>query len=313
MGNGLEGKFIIKDNKELRFGYTTGSCAAAAAQAAARMLFTGAVVASVKLTTPKGIQLFLEPVEAKWSEDEASCAIQKDAGDDPDVTDGLLIYARVRKCSREYAAMRQKEYGWSQPLKSEGMSEEHPVIRLRGGAGIGIVTMPGLEQPIGAPAINRIPRQMILNEVQGVCEEYGYGEGIEVTIWAPDGGKLAEKTFNPQLGIQGGISILGTSGIVEPMSEQALVATIELEMRQKAVNQKYLLITPGNYGMDYLKGNFPFGPEEAVKCSNYVGQTIDLAVNLGLKGILFVAHIGKFIKVAGGVMNTHSREADARM
>ena len=124
---------------------------------------------------------------------------------------------------------------------------------------------------------------------------------------------MAEKTFNPRLGIVGGISILGTSGIVEPMSERALVATIEAEMRQKAADREYLLVTPGNYGTDYLKGNFPFAPEEAVKCSNYVGQTIDLAVNLGLKGILFVAHIGKFVKVAGGIMNTHSREADARM
>ncbi len=308
MNHGLEHQYIIKDHKRLRFGYTTGSCAAAAAQAAAKLLFSGEIPAAVRLATPKGLVLFLEPVEAAREENGAQCAIRKDAGDDPDVTDGLLIFARVQKCSRETAVSCLKKYGWE---KDAG--EREAVIALEGGAGIGTVTLPGLEQPVGAPAINRVPRKMIRKEVQSVCREAGYTEGILVTVSAPGGETLAEKTFNPRLGIVGGISILGTSGIVEPMSERALVATIEAEMRQKAADREYLLVTPGNYGTDYLKGNFPFAPEEAVKCSNYVGQTIDLAVNLGLKGILFVAHIGKFFKVAGGIMNTHSREADARM
>ena len=306
MNHGLEHQYIIKDHKRLRFGYTTGSCAAAAAQAAAKLLFSGEIPAAVRLATPKGLVLFLEPVEAAREENGAQCAIRKDAGDDPDVTDGLLIFARVQKCSRETAVSCLKKYGWE---KDAG--EREAVIALEGGAGIGTVTLPGLEQPVGAPAINRVPRKMIRKEVQSVCREAGYTEGILVTVSAPGGETLAEKTFNPRLGIVGGISILGTSGIVEPMSERALVATIEAEMRQKAADREYLLVTPGNYGTDYLKGNFPFAPEEAVKCSNYVGQTIDLAVNLGLKGILFVAHIGKFVKVAGGIMNTHSREADA--
>ena len=311
MKNGLEDKYIIKDNKKLRFGYTTGTCAAAAAQAAARMLFSGQAVSAVKLTVPKGLTLFLEPLEAVLDEDGAGCAIRKDAGDDPDVTDGLLVHAYVRKCGVREAAEQMKKYGW-QP-QEENKREHGSIICIQGGSGIGTVTLPGLEQPVGAPAINRVPRSMIVKEVQAVCEEYGYSGGMQVTISAPGGEKLAERTFNPRLGIKGGISILGTSGIVEPMSEQALVTSIETEMRQKSVNRKYLLVTPGNYGADYLKANFPFGPDQAVKCSNYVGQTIDLAVNLELKGLLFVAHIGKFVKVAGGIMNTHSRDADARM
>ena len=322
MKSGLEDKYIIRDNKKMRFGYTTGSCAAAAAQAAARMLFTRQPVPAVKLETPKGLVLFLEPVETVLEENRAGCAIRKDAGDDPDVTDGILVYAYVEKCTCGEAAACRKKYGWTisgdradQDASGEKKISEEPgaEIALEGGAGVGKVSLPGLEQPVGAPAINRVPRSMIWNEVQKVCREYGYREGLIVTISAPAGAELAARTFNPRLGIQGGISILGTSGIVEPMSEQALVASIEAEMRQKSVSRSYLLATPGNYGVDYLKGNFPFEPDEAVKCSNYVGQTIDLAVNLGVKGMLFVAHIGKFVKVAGGIMNTHSREADARM
>ncbi|MCC8080412.1 MAG: cobalt-precorrin-5B (C(1))-methyltransferase CbiD [Lachnospiraceae bacterium] len=348
MTNGLEAFHIIKDNKKLRYGYTTGSCAAAAAQASVRMLFSQKAVDVVRLTTPKGITLFLEPLDVNWETDAVSCAIRKDAGDDPDVTDGLLVYARARICGREECAEQMEQYGQTAetentqhtgglqqtksgelPLSPGGESDRTEervnieisgkamvrpaAVSILGGDGIGTVTMPGLEQPIGAPAINRVPRSMIQSEVRKVCGEYGYTDGIEVTISAPEGRRLAERTFNPRLGIRNGISILGTTGIVEPMSEQALVSAIEVEMRQKAASQKYLLVTPGNYGTGYLAGHFPFEAEEAVKCSNYVGQTIDLAVNLELSGLLFVAHIGKFVKVAGGIMNTHSREADARM
>jgi len=328
--NGLDDKYIIKGNKKLRYGYTTGSCAAAAAQAAARLLFSGEAMDVVRLTTPGGITLFLEPLDMSLTETSARCAIQKDAGDDPDVTDGILVCADVRMCGRE-ESLRQMEKKsenhkadfengkiWENEVVRHAQSEEDALkccaaVSIRGGEGIGTVTLPGLEQPVGAPAINRVPREMILREVRAVCAEYGYAGGLEVTISAPGGRDLAQKTFNPRLGIEGGISILGTTGIVEPMSEQALVVTIEMEMRQKSEKQKYLLVTPGNYGADYLEGNFPFDSEEAVKCSNYVGQTIDLAINMELSGLLFVAHIGKFVKVAGGIMNTHSREADARM
>ncbi len=307
MKNGLEEYFVIKDNKKMRFGYTTGSCAAAAAKAAATMLFAKEELPVVELLTPKGIRIWLEVLDVKRGQDSVSCAIRKDGGDDPDVTSGLLVYAEVSLCEVEEAKRLQKVFAHVPVI-------EKAVVGITAKEGVGIITLPGLEQPIGAPAINKVPRSMIEKEVQAVCEKYGYCGGISVCIRVPEGADTAEKTFNPRLGIQGGISILGTSGIVEPMSEKALISSIEVEMKQKASGGKqYLLIAPGNYGLQYLSGHFPFEAEEAVKCSNYVGQTIDFAVNMGLKGILFVAHIGKFIKVAGGIMNTHSRDADARM
>ena len=289
MKNGLEEHYVIKDNKKLRMGYTTGSCAAAAAKAAAYMLLKKEEVPYVSLLTPKGIQLHLEVLDIQRGENVVSCAIEKDAGDDPDVTNKLWIYARV-------SLIEQAE------------------IHILGGKGVGIVTKPGLEQPVGSPAINKVPRQMITKELQQVCKNCGYTGGLEVEISVPEGEKTAEKTFNPRLGIIGGISILGTTGIVEPMSEAALVASIRVELKQQVeTGHRSLVITPGNYGREFLKDNFPFDLERAVKCSNFVGDTIDMAVELGVENILFVAHIGKFIKVAGGIMNTHSRNADARM
>lgn len=285
---GLENYYSIKNNKKMRFGYTTGSCAAVAAKAAARLLLTGKATAEETLLTPKGIELHLEILHPLWEKDTASCAVKKDAGDDPDVTNGLEIFARVQKSA------------------ANG-------IHIDGGIGVGRVTKKGLEQPVGSAAINQVPRRMIEQEVEAVCEETGYDGGLSVTIYVPEGESVARKTFNPRLGIEGGISILGTSGIVEPMSEAALIKSIEVEMRQKVENgAKYLLITPGNYGADFLKSRKGLPQTESMKCSNYVGETLDLALEMKVEGILFVAHIGKFIKVAGGIMNTHSRNADAR-
>lgn len=317
MKSGLEDTYIIRDNKKMRFGYTTGSCGAAAAKSAAMMLFSKEKVTEVAMLTPKGIHLHLEVLDAICDPQCSSCAIKKDAGDDPDVTHGILVYASAKKCSRQRAQeliqIFEPEVQIFEP-EVQMFEPDKALVGITKGEGIGTVTLPGLTQPVGAPAINRVPREMITREVQAVCQAYGYTEGMEICLWIPDGEALSEKTFNPRLGILGGISVLGTSGIVEPMSEQALIASIGLEMRQKASGgKKYLLITPGNYGTSYLKDNFPFEPAAAVKCSNYVGQTIDLAVNMELSGLLFVAHIGKFVKVAGGIMNTHSRDADARM
>lgn len=154
---------------------------------------------------------------------------------------------------------------------------------------------------------------MIAREVEQVIEEEGYEGGLKVTIWTPEGEKIGKRTFNPRLGIQGGISILGTSGIVEPMSEAALIKSIEIEMRMRVENGgRYLLVTPGNYGAAYLKEHIELDFSQNIKCSNYVGETIDMAVGMEAKGILFISHIGKFIKVAAGIMNTHSRSADGR-
>ncbi len=285
-------QFVYKNHKKLRYGYTTGSCAAAASKAAAAMLLSGKEISYVELHTPKGIDLRLEVLDISREDNAVSCAIQKDGGDDPDVTNGILIYAKV---SREPADEAQ--------------------IIIDGGIGVGRVTKPGLEQPVGAAAINKVPRQMIRENLEAVCEQYHYHGKLSVVISIPSGVELAAKTFNPRLGIVGGISVLGTSGIVEPMSEQALIDTIRVEMRQKLANgMEYLLVVPGNYGIDFLdQYGHGLQLEDAVKCSNFVGEALDAAVEFGAKGVLLVGHIGKFIKLAGGIMNTHSHNADARM
>lgn len=292
MNTGLEGKYVIKNNKKLALGYTTGSCAAAASKAAAIMLLTNKIVHFIELPTPRGINLSLEIVEATLENGAAFCAVKKYSGDDPDVTNGILVYAKA----------------------SFGNIREERNVLIDGGVGVGRITKPGLEQPIGAAAINKVPRQMITESVIEVMEEYDYYGEICVEISIPEGVQLAAKTFNPRLGIEGGISVLGTSGIVEPMSEEALIASIRLEMQMHRNNgAEYLVISPGNYGTTYLSQNFPIILEKSVKCSNFLGETIDMAVEMEYKGILFVSHIGKFIKVAGGIMNTHSRCADSRM
>ena len=238
--------------------------------------------------TPKGILLHLEILDIQKGEEEVSCAVRKEGGDDPDATHGLLVYAAVRK---------KKESG----------------VTIDGGKGVGRVTKRGLEQPVGAAAINRTPRAMITEAVEDIADAFGYTEGFTVVISIPGGEEVAKKTFNPRLGILGGISVLGTSGIVVPMSEDALIASIHAEMRLRKENGgDYLLITPGNYGAAFVSSYPDVDVENSVKCSNYVGETLDYAVNLGIRGILFVADIGKFIKVSGGIMNTHSRCADSR-
>lgn len=282
--------YVYKNQQKLRCGYTTGSCAAAAAKAAAIMLLCQQSLSQIELLTPKGILLHLDVQNIQLEKEQVTCAIQKDSGDDPDVTNGVLVYATVTK---------QKE----------------PSITLKGGIGVGYVTKPGLEQPVGETAINRVPRQMITQELEQVKEAYEYTGGFHVTIAIPEGVALANKTFNPKLGITGGISILGTSGIVEPMSEQALIESIYIELKMIAANSitKQLLLTPGNYGESFMREHTKLDLSRSVKCSNYIGQTLDKAVELGFEQILLIGHIGKLIKLAGGIMNTHSNMADARM
>lgn len=292
--NGLEGHYVIRNRKKMRFGYTTGSCAAAACKGAVEMLLGGKEVSFTELMTPKGILLTLALEEIKTGEDFVSCGVRKDAGDDPDTTDGLLVCACVKKTDRT--------------------GEEIPFLTLDGGIGVGRVTKPGLSQKIGEAAINPVPRAMILKAAREVCAKYGYTGGLSIEIFVPKGEETAKKTFNPRLGILGGISILGTSGIVEPMSEKALTESIRVEMKQHfSQGEEYLLMTPGNYGEEYLKEHMSLPFKNNIKCSNYVGEVIDMAVDMGVKGILFISHIGKFVKVAAGIMNTHSHSADARM
>ena len=286
---GLEDAYIMRGSKKLRMGYTTGSCAAAAARGAAFMLLSGKEIQEVKIHTPKGIVLNLELLDIRRSAEKVSCAVRKDGGDDPDVTDKALIYAEVT-------------FG----------TEEGIVID--GGFGVGRVTKPGLDQPVGNAAINHVPRQMIRENVEEIQKKLDDFRALQVVISVPEGEELAKHTFNPRLGITGGISILGTSGIVVPMSEEALISTIRVEMEmRKAQGDRVLLVTPGNYGADYLREHMTIPFENNIKCSNYVGETIDMAIDMGVKGILFIAHIGKFVKVAARIMNTHSHSADARM
>ena len=285
----MQGGHVWKNQKQLRLGYTTGSCAAAAAKAAAYMLLSGQTLTQVSLLTPKGITLYLDVEYIEKSQGQVSCAIQKDSGDDPDITDGVYVYATVKHSA------------------GTGLS-------LGGGEGVGRVTKKGLEQEIEAAAINKVPRHMILEAVEEQRAQFDCKEGLEILISIPEGQKLAVKTFNPRLGIEGGISVLGTSGIVEPMSEKALTDTIYLEMKfLKENGHDWCYIVPGNYGSDFLTETLGYNGALAVKCSNYIGETIDAAVSLGMKGILFIGHAGKLIKLAAGVMNTHSRQADCRM
>lgn len=285
----MEAVPLVNTKKKLRSGYTTGSCAAAAAKAATSMLLSGVIVNKVSLLTPKGVTLQLTIEDINMSKDSVQCAIRKDSGDDPDVTNGILVYAKVNRIQGNQTI-------------------------VDGGIGVGRVTLPGLWQKIGEAAINKVPRQMIMQGVTTVCEQMGYDGGLRVIIEIPEGVEIAKRTFNPRLGIEGGISVLGTTGIVEPMSESALIDSIALEIKVKKANgQEILILTPGNYGADFLNETLHIDINKAVKCSNYVGEALDTAVEVGYMKILMVGHVGKFVKLAAGIMNTHSKQADARM
>ncbi len=372
-------EYIEKGGRKLRLGYTTGSCAAAAAKAAAAMLLTGRSISQVSLQTPKGLRLILdlEDVRFLYGKDKAgtpeavseedirflygkdrtetlppesdpaaslkegqgsgltesdsrvrgevefrpvntagpdedgrklhsaasgyaglsavSCAVRKDSGDDPDITNQVLIYATAAR-------------------------SDTPGIRIDGGEGVGRVTKPGLDQPVGNAAINSTPRRMITEAVLEVFRsarkdrQDALPPGLDITISVPEGRRLAEKTFNPKLGIEGGISILGTSGIVEPMSDQALLDTILVEVRvRKEEGLTILPAAPGNYGKTFFLEKYGFSLETAVTASNFIYDTVMMAADAGFRHMLFVGHIGKLVKVAGGIRNTHSQYGDHRM
>ena len=296
----------------MRYGFTTGSCAAAASKAAIYMLITGKEKNSITIDTPKGLIYNAEILDIRRGENEVSCAVRKDGGDDPDVTSGALVYSSVKFVSKKEAA-DYLQPGAKLSDNPEDSRYEYSVI-IDGGEGVGRVTKPGLDQKVGEAAINSVPRQMIEKEVRDVCDLFDVKEDIKVIIFVPNGAEIAKKTFNPRLGIEGGISIIGTSGIVEPMSTNAILETIRVELNQrKALGFDYVSISPGNYGLDFMRDTYGYDLDKSVKCSNFIGKTIDMAGELGFKEILLVGHIGKLIKVAGGIMNTHSKEADCRM
>lgn len=296
-------QYVLKNQKRLRCGVTTGSCAAAAAEAAATQLLLGVKKREVMLHTPKGVTLDIPVYESEELEEPGvTYMVVKDSGDDPDVTDGAKIYVSVAMLCA------------SMDTETCFRDERYPNLYLDGGTGVGRVTKEGLEQQIGQAAINAVPRQMIFQAVGRVCELAEYSEPLRILVSIPEGVELAGKTFNPRLGIAGGLSVLGTSGILEPMSERAIVDTIETEIRQK-YNQgvRNLLVTPGNYGSNYVSEYLGINPGDGVKCSNYIGETLDLAVSYGMKNMLLVGNIGKLVKLAAGIMNTHSKVADGRM
>ena len=304
-----------KGGKYLRRGFTTGSCAAAASAAAVQMLLTGEIVQEAEIRTPGGpvyrAQILNPEItgsaagtiagERSAMPVKASCAVRKDGGDDPDITTGTLIAAEVTRV-------------------------EEPGIFIDGGKGIGRVTKPGLDRPVGEAAINTVPREMIRENVERVISEWqnnnsGAGEtdhtrlpGFHVLISAPEGEALAQRTFNPRLGIVGGISILGTTGIVEPMSDRAVVETIRAQLNVlRAQGRRTAVMAPGNYGLSFLTTKYGLREEEVVLISNYAAEAVEMAADAGFEGILLAGHIGKLVKIAGGVRNTHSMYGDRRM
>ena len=283
--------YIRSGQKLLRCGYTTGTCAALGAAGAARLLLTGRAPETVGLRTPKGIVVEVAPQFCRLcSKTTAECAIVKDGGDDVDATTGLPVVAAVTL-----------------------LADAPRTVTIDGGAGVGRVTKPGLDQPVGAAAINHVPRQMITEALLKEAETAGYSGGFAVVIRIEGGEDAAKRTFNPHLGVVGGLSVLGTSGIVEPMSQQALLDSLQLEIHQAALQSRRLILAPGNYGLDYLAAHYPELHEiPIVKISNFIGEALDMAAAEQFGEVLLVGHVGKLVKLAGGIMNTHSKQADCR-
>lgn len=290
-------RYVYKNQKKMRCGYTTGTCACAAAKAAAYMLLSGREVKEIKVITPMGVSLTLPVIDIDIKEDKVICAIKKDSGDDPDVTNGIKIYAQVAYAKDDIMSTINTDR-----------------VIVDGGIGVGRVTREGLKCAVGEAAINPVPLKMIKEAVAEAAESYSYEGSLKVIISAPKGVDIAKKTFNPNLGITGGISILGTTGIVEPMSEQALIDTIKTKINMhKAQGEKVFLVAPGNYGQDFLLNTLNIELKRSIKCSNYIGDTIDMVCDSGAKAMLLVGHIGKLVKLGAGIMNTHSKVADGRM
>ena len=284
----MDDMYIYSGTKRLRCGFTTGTCAAAASKAAAVMLLAGSRVSRVSITLPGGGTFTADIEDIQFGNDHVSCCVVKDSGDDPDITNGIRIYSRVSKAS-------------------DG-------ICITGGRGVGRVTMPGLDQPVGEYAINSVPRRMIARSLEETAGLYDYNGGFHVVISVPRGEELAAKTFNPVMGIRGGISIIGTTGIVEPMSSKALVDTVRVQAKmRRELGDDILLLTIGNYSESFISAKMDKLIPRCVMCSNYIGEAIDIGLSLSFKKILIIGHIGKLVKLGAGIMNTHSSYADGRM
>ncbi|MGK5093515.1 cobalt-precorrin-5B (C(1))-methyltransferase CbiD [Deltaproteobacteria bacterium TL4] len=278
----MEATYVIKHGKQLRKGYTTGSCAAGAAKAAAMMLVSQKVVDLVEIETPAGVKLQLSVLDTEITNESASCAVVKDSGDDPDVTDKVKIYATVKK-------------------RSDGE------IIIEGGQGIGRITRAGFIGTPGDAAINPVPRKMIGEEVGRVAKH-----GWDVLIYCPEGEAIAKKTFNANLGITGGISILGTTGIVDPMSEEAWKQSVFLEIDAiEFAKSPEIILYLGNYGQRLIAQLALTAP--SVKISNFIGETLLYCQTQSFEKVTLIGHIGKLSKLALGAFNTHSKVCDTRI
>ncbi len=274
--------YVIKDGKKLRCGYTTGSCAAAASKASARGIITGEIPEYIEINTPAGVVLNLKVENKEITDTYAICSIRKDSGDDPDSTDGIEIFSKV------------------------GLRDDNDIV-IKGGKGVGTITHEGFWGKVGESAINPVPMKMIREEVKGVtCK------GLDIEIYVPKGEEIAKKTYNSNIGIVGGISIIGTKGIVEPMSEEAFKKSIYIEIDSiKNRGEQEIVLYLGNHG-EKIYSNMN-NDISGVKISNFIGDSLAYCHNNGFKKVILVGHIGKLCKLSIGAFNTHSKICDMRM
>ena len=280
--------YALVNGKKLRYGFTTGSAATAAAKSAAEFLINGNYSENVEIILPTNEKLLIETKTLEIIDDYSICSIIKDAGDDPDITNGIEIFAKVRKIERNE-------------------------IKIIGGIGVGKVTKKGLAIEIGDWAINPVPRQMIRENLSEYIKDKNFG--LEVEISVPNGEEIAKRTLNEKLGVIGGISILGTTGIVKPMSEEAFKKSldVELEVLLAEIGKKEVIFSFGNYGKKYAIEKLGINEKEILITSNFIGYMLESAANKGVQSIKIIGNIGKVIKVAGGIFHTHNRVADGRL
>jgi cobalt-precorrin-5B (C1)-methyltransferase len=275
----------VTKKRNLRSGITTGASAAAAAQAAVIKLFGGEAIQAAKIINPKGQEIIVPIKEVLSGEGYIKAVVIKDGGDDPDVTNGLEIVVTVARIDDE--------------------------IIITGGTGVGIVTKPGMQVPIGEPAINPVPRQMIIDAVKSYIPE---GAGVKIEVSVPKGEETARKTLNPKLGIIGGISILGTTGIVEPMSEEALKRSLVPQVEiAKALGYTTVCLTPGRLGEKWVTGILGIPSDAVILMSNFVGFLLRTCAEKGMKSVLLAGHHSKLTKVAAGCFQTHNKVSDGRL